>query len=312
MCFLRVFRLQRPRFPSPPFVAPERQRYNPNLPLHIHIMSRNVRQKYPHTPVKAAKRRGSDTTTSSLNLSDDSDDDHGYSGVEDVSDSDDEDEEHVFAAEEKHIINATRKRAVETPRPPEPEDDDADEEAEEEEDDDDDEPVQEEAADDNGSWDGILSEHESSATEQLSNYILEQEMASVERHVRFTGVPDSDSDSTTSETSEDHEGFFPDIFIDQNALDPAFRREIENDEDSSHSGSFWDFHNSQDMMPASDDELAEDSDSTPIATPLPTGMVTITPTPTPTPTPPPEVQELDGYESEFDVRLSYCPGVLTM
>ncbi|KAK0645375.1 hypothetical protein B0T16DRAFT_139489 [Cercophora newfieldiana] len=263
-------------------------------------MSRNIRQKYPHTTVKAAKRRGSDT--SSLNLSDDDDDDNGYSAVEDVSDSDEDDEEHVFAAEEEHIINASRKRSMGTPRPPEPEDDDADEEADE--DDDDEVDDDDDAADENASWDGILTEPESNATEQLSNYFLEQEMASVERHVRFTGVPDSDSDSTTSETSEDHQDLFPDIFIEQNALDPAFRREIENDDDSSHSGSFWDFHtNSQDLMPVSDDERVEESDSTPIATPLPSGMVTVASTPTP----PAEAQELDGYETDGDTTEEDVP-----
>jgi hypothetical protein len=259
-------------------------------------MSRNIRQKYPHTPVKTAKRRGSDTTSSSsLNLSDD-DDEHGYSGVEDVSDSDEDDEERVFAAEEEHIISATRRRSHETPRPLES-DDDADEEADEEADDD--EAEDDDALDENASWEGFPTDHESSASEQLSQYLLEQEMASVERHVRFTGVPDSDSDSTTSETSEDHQGFFPDIFVDQNALDPAFRREIENDEDSSHSGSFWDFHSSQNLVPVSDDELVEDSDCTPIATPMPSGMTTVASTPTP----PAEAQELDGYESEFDLGL---------
>jgi hypothetical protein len=294
-------RLQLQTVSSPLFAASSKQqhRYHLNLPLHIHIMSRNIRQKYPHTPVKAAKRRGSDTTTSSLDLSDD-DDDHGYSGVEDVSDSDEDDEEHVFAAEEEHIISASRRRSHETPRPLESEDD-ADEEADEDDDDevDDDDDV----IDDDVSWAGIPTDHESSASEQLSQYLLEQDMASVERHVRFTGVPDSDSDSTTSETSEDHQEFFPDIFVDQNTLDPAFRREIENDDDSSHSRTFWGFQSSQDLVPVSDDELIDDSDCTPIATPMPSGMATVASTPTP----PAEVQELDGYETDGDTTEEDVP-----
>jgi len=229
-------------------------------------MSRNV--KY-HTPTKAP-RRVSVSSRSSLS----EDDDHGYSGVEDVSDSDEDDEEHVFAAEEEHIRNS-RKRAP--PRPPPESEDDADEEAEDDED----------------NWNGILSEESADEgvedlgvhTEQPdfdahSDFIFETETQ--ERHVRFTGVPDSDSDSTTSETSEDVRGLWPDLFVDQASLDPRFRREIENDDDgSSNSGSFWDYHSSQDLAPVNDDS------DTPVATPMPAPEAA-----TPVPA------ELDGYESE--------------
>ncbi|KAK0617790.1 hypothetical protein B0T17DRAFT_591771 [Bombardia bombarda] len=274
-------------------------------------MSRNVRQKYPPATVKTTRRRGSDTS-SSLNL----DSDDGYSGLEDLSDSDEDDEEHVYAAEEKHIISrVSRKRPTETPRPPEivEEDDDADEEDEEdeeedEEDEDEDEAEEDDAADETTSWDGILSECEDveDVVEQSSAYLLDQDV-SVERHVRFAGVPDSDSDSTTSETSEDLQGFFPDIFVDQNALDPAFRREIENDDDSSNSGSFWDFNSgSQDRYTAdSDDEpfANELDDVTPTATPF----TSQPPTEASTPIASSEVQELDGYETDGDTTEEDVP-----
>ena len=277
-------------------------------------MSRNVRQKYPRTPAKATKRRGSNSS-SSLNLSDD---DNGYSGVEDVSESDDDDDEHVFAAEEKHIItNASRKRVQATTRPLDSEDDDADadEEAEDEEDGEEEEEdaAEDVAVDDTASWNGILSDHNSPTTEHDPNYIFNQEITTVERHVRFTGVPDSDSDSTTSETSEDIEGFFPDIFVDQNALDPAFRREIEHDDDSSNSGSFWDFNtSSQDMLVrGAEDEAAAgpgSDDITPVATPAASRVPTEVSTPIATG----EVQELDGYESEFNLWVVALQVVLML
>ncbi|KAK3319415.1 hypothetical protein B0H66DRAFT_268507 [Apodospora peruviana] len=267
-------------------------------------MSRNIRQKYPTTPVKVAKRRGSDTS-SSLNLSDDD----GYSGVEDVSDSDEDDEEHVFAAEEEHILtNVTRKKPLVPPRPVIDEDEDADEENEDDDDDDEDdgEPEDGDVTDETESWDGILTDQEAPAAEELpSNFIFQDDMINVERHVRFAGVPDSDSDSTTSETSDDLHGFFPDIFVDQNNLDPSFRREIENDDNSSNSGSFWDFHSgSQDLLePDSDEEfVAQISEEiTPLATPMASQP------PTEASTPVAVVQDLDGYESDGDTTEEDVP-----
>jgi len=257
-------------------------------------MSRNIRQKYPQMTAKAAKRRGSDTTTS-FNLT--TDDENGYSAVEDVSDSDEDDEEHVDAAEEEHLIS------MGPPRPMEPEDDDADEEADDDDEDEVEDDDDDDALDENDSWEGILTEDETNAVEELSSR-LKQDEANAERHVRFTGVPDSESDSTTSETSEDHKAFFPDIFVAKTALDPTFRREIENDDDSSHSGSFWDFqYNSQGLIPLSDGEVFEDSDSTPFATPMPSGMATVASTPTP----PAEAQELDGYETDGDTTEEDVP-----
>ncbi|KAK3940172.1 hypothetical protein QBC46DRAFT_130419 [Diplogelasinospora grovesii] len=273
-------------------------------------MSRNIRQKYQTTPVKASKKRRGSDSSSSLDLSDDD----GYSGVEDVSDSDDDDDEHVFAAEEEHIISqSSRKRSLSTPRPVQDEDEDADEEEENDEEeeeagDDEEEEADEDAgADETTSWDGILSDpDDNTAAEQLDNYIQEQEVVPVERHVRFAGVPDSDSDSdsTTTDASEDIQSFFPDIFIDQNQLDPAFRREIENDDESSGSGSFWDFHSSsQDFLGIDSADDAGSDEETPTATPV----ASQPPTEASTPVASDEVQELDGYETDGETTEEDIP-----
>lgn len=85
--------------------------------------------------------------------------------------------------------------------------------------------------DDLNSWNGI-----SESDANLNN--------NGKRQVRFAGVPDSDSDDSSSSDDEaaNDSTFFPDIFVEQNQLDPAFRREIENESDSSVSSSFWDYH----------------------------------------------------------------------
>jgi hypothetical protein len=280
-------------------------------------MSRIVRIKYnpqARPPAKVTKRRGSDTSDS--NSSVDISDDEGYSAVDEISESDDDDEEHVFAAEEEHIISHASHRTHGAPlRPDQGDGEDADEEDEEEDDDASDneeeangtvvpEPVAD--VDDNASWDGLSDPDDGGA-----DFILDQQdVGQVERHVRFTGVPDSDSDDTTSETSDNVEDFFPDIFVEQSSLDPSFRREIEYDPDelSSTSGSFYDFdfYNSAEQFGAeSDDEIVEPTvpddpfnDSTPTATPAVSQVNTVVSTPVPSPSRSPEVHELDGYESE--------------
>jgi hypothetical protein len=268
-------------------------------------MSRNARQKYPVAAVTAAaaKRRGSDTSDSSLtNLSDDD----GYSAVEDISDSEDESEEAVHAAEEEHMISSVSRHtgARGSPRPGDDEDeDDADEEDEDEDDEDalEDE-VNDNEDDDSDSWNGILSDIDNTAgsTPAASGFLLDQDVASVERHVRFAGVSDSDSDSTTTDASNDIDEFFPDIFVAQSALDPAFRREIEHDPDeSSNSGTFWDFHGIYEHPTGNpNDEAVVDSasdGSTPVATPAASQALSDPFTPVQSG----QVQELDGYESEF-------------
>jgi len=263
-------------------------------------MSRNVRQKYPPKPVRAPKRR--DYDSSSLDLSDDS----GYSGVEDVTDSEDDDDEHVFAAEEEHIItNASRKRASDPPRPlVEDEDDDADEESEADEEDEAD-PEEADQDDDSASWEGFSSDHDDELipAEPVSLELLDQVSITPGRHVRFVGVPDSDTDSTTSETSEVSEinDFFPDIFVEQSALDPMFRREIEDDDETSSNGSFWDFHAGSQEIATRD---LEDQDDKPMATPRPSHPPTEVSTPVAVPE---ETQELDGYETDGDTTEEDIP-----
>ncbi|EAQ87130.1 hypothetical protein CHGG_03749 [Chaetomium globosum CBS 148.51] len=268
-------------------------------------MSRNVRQKYPPKPARVPKSR--DYDSSSLDLSDDS----GYSGVEDVTDSEDDDED-VFAAEEEHIINASRKRALDPPRPlVADEDDDADEESEADEEDEA-EPEEADPADDSASWDGFSSDHdELLPAHPVTRDLLDQVSITPGRHVRFVGVPDSDTDSTTSETSEvsDMNGFFPDIFVEQSALDPMFRREIEDDDETSSQGSFWDFHNGSQEIAArrAEDEAAVrdfDLDIDSLATPRPNDppidmSATVVNTA--------EVQDLDGYETDGDTTEEDIP-----
>lgn len=242
--------------------------------------------------------------------------------MDEISESEDDDEDHVFAAEEEHIISHEAHRGHPRSLPPHQDvEDDADEEDEEEDDDtelpgqtnqDDEEADEDDDDDEAASWDGILSEGDEAAASDsfAANYMLDPNVANVERHVRFTGVPDSDSDSTTTETSEDVGGFFPDIFVEQASLDPAFRREIEYDPDESSNsgGSFWDF-GSQDRFDVDSDEEAParalNDDS-----PTPTPTVSQAPTEASTPVASGVVQELDGYESESYLSDTVVPILL--
>ncbi len=248
-------------------------------------MPRNIRSKA--APLATNKRRrGSDS--SSLDLSSEG----GYSALEEVSDSEDDDEEGVDAVEEKHIIKDVTKGRASSPRPQvQSEEEDADEEGDEDDDDadgddedddedgddleineedliaedgsDDDEDEDSEGvdlADDGASWNGVS---ESDAVTKLQT--------PVKRQVRFADVPDSDSDSTATDTSAFAKEFFPDIFVEQNALDPGFRREIEHESDSSVSSSFWDYASGYGQnaaasaaAPFSDDDLVAAAFADPI------------------------------------------------
>lgn len=207
-------------------------------------------------PKPSAKRRrasSSSLSSASLNLSDED----GYSGVEDVSDSDDDDEEHVFAAEEEHIITHELHRkqpdTTSSPRPSHSDVENHDEEnaADADDDESDDENENEiflglesmdEDVDETGSvsWNGFTSENDEPVVAEVDT-AEPVSTTPVERHVRFAGVPDSESDS--DETEEDVDDFFPDIFIAQDSLDSSFRREIEqdDDDDSSVSATYWDY-----------------------------------------------------------------------
>ncbi|PHH92123.1 hypothetical protein CDD83_8796 [Cordyceps sp. RAO-2017] len=310
-------------------------------------MSRNIRHKFPSTPVKASKRRASHSS-SSFGLSDDD----GYSAVEDISDSEDDDEDDVNAAEEENILTEASTLPSAAPRPLTPshqvptqvlppptegddadddgadvdqerdDDDDDDDEDDEDDDDaaaaDDDDDMDDDGlqlgdayANDSASWAGIVSEADGSQASDL--YHRHDNLAPdavVERHVRFD-VPPSDSDST--DTEDDHADLFPDIFISQSSLDPAFRREIEHDPDeSSGSGSFWDFDGQYDGRHRDSDaeEVARElsDEETPIAkphqlpssAPIPVEPINFAPAYE-------ENLELDGYETDGDTTEEDIP-----
>ncbi|RYP67239.1 hypothetical protein DL771_007328 [Monosporascus sp. 5C6A] len=260
-------------------------------------MSRNVRKKQHSRPPKVAKRRGSDVS-SSLDLSDDG----GYSAVEDITDSD-EDEEDVVAVEEEHIVsNALHNVVRSSPRPVE-EDEEGDDEDEEDDDDDDAEST---------SWDGFPSDADEAlpAARGLEDpFVSGPEDSVVERRVRFDVPDSSDGESTETDDDIDH-GFFPDIFVDQNSLDPSFRREIEEDldDDNSSNSGFWDFNGTGDFSiddGNSDIEafimkaLEQDDDSTPVATPMIGHNLLFNADPTPIPSPAIDDDvSLDGYQTD--------------
>ncbi|KHN93748.1 uncharacterized protein MAM_08389 [Metarhizium album ARSEF 1941] len=270
-------------------------------------MSRNIRQKHPtKTARKASQRQGSDTP-SSFSLSDDD----GYSAVEEISDSSDDDEEDVDAVEERNIL--IEAKPSHSPRPQPSSDDDDDQDDDDDDDVDDDYShfvVDPDADDESTSWAGIASEADEG---QPSDFFLDSSFCSdpaVERHVRFD-VPSSDSDSTeTDDDDDDHGDLFPDIFISQTSLDPAFRREIEHDPDeSSGSGSFWDYNCLHDQQRVGDSD-AEDvirelsDDETPTATPAVPQFEASPPNFTPALE---EPLELDGYETDGDTTEEDIP-----
>lgn len=96
------------------------------------------------------------------------------------------------------------------------------------------------------------------ATPRARNY--DEDDHTTQRRVRFEDEVDhSDSESVDSEQAED---FFPDLFIQQDQLDPGFMQLIENDgdlyleDDASDAGSVWDFEADEMRM-----MMDEDSDS---------------------------------------------------
>lgn len=246
--------------------------------------------------------------------------DEGYSALEDLDESDDDDDDNVWAAEEEHLItNLATGRKARSPRPlfydsnaEQDEDGDDEDEGVEEEDDilayehDDEDEVPGEA--DEKSWNGISdgTDNEDDVNELESPFPA----IHTERHVRFANVPDSDSDST--DTDDDHADMFPDIFVDQATLDPAIRREIDRDpEESSSSGSFWDFQGRFDEYSSGESEADLFLPSTAVST-APPSDEELTPTATSiaasmagfesvvsSPTKPLDLPvDLGGYESE--------------
>ncbi|KAI0834339.1 hypothetical protein F5Y06DRAFT_278990 [Hypoxylon sp. FL0890] len=268
-------------------------------------MSRNVRQQRPPTaPVKVAKRRGSDAS-SSLDLSDEG----GYSGVDDISDSEDDDEEDVNAAEEEHILSDELQHIIRSSASPRPHVDEDEEDDEGDDNDEDDYEGDNDDADDNASWDGISSEAD--ADDDLT---IDQGYTSTERRVRFD-IPEDSSDGDSTETDEDVDhDFFPDLFVDKSILDPSFRREIEHDPDpydSSNSEAFWDHYDigATTFLEGSVDETnsdyedflraIQDDDSTPVATPT-TNHEMSTTINTPVDSSENDEVSLDGYQTDGD------------
>ncbi len=121
----------------------------------------------------------------------------------------------------------------------------------------------------------------------------------VKRQVRFAGVPDIDSDSTTSDTTDDVAQIFPDLFVEQTSLDPAFRREIEQDpDDGSSNGSYWDFRDTFRIVDSAHAgaavDLSSDDDVVNVAQgsgQMPPGFST--------PVQTPHDDHDDGYDSEY-------------
>ena len=156
--------------------------------------------------------------------------DEDYAGVELISDTE-EDEPDVEVAEEQAIIES---------------------EEEEEDDDDDLQDTPRPSADgDHPSWNGfdVESENEYPENSHFDEHmalthesIYDQDMSPA-RHVRFA-LDSSDSDSDNELTPEP---LIKDLFIDQDLLDPSFRRMIEkDDENSSGNESYWDYNDNED------------------------------------------------------------------
>lgn len=230
-------------------------------------------------PIKGPKRQAppprrdsvssidsSSSLSSPANLSNDD----GYSGVEDVSDSDADDADHVFAAEQEHIANQHS-----SPRPTpdfdfDMNDDDADDADDDDSDDESSTPSKEphrtttggavfidDTSSETESWNGFTDEQDQSQP-PVDNPMDEDDddgnLAPAARHVHFADLPGSDSD--TDDDGDNHDGFFPDIFVPEDALDSRFRQEIglDNDDYSSDSQTYWDHHGDDEFEGFSENE----------------------------------------------------------
>lgn len=199
-------------------------------------MSRNMRHR--STPPPAQKQ-----PQSSPQQSQGSDSDDDYGGVDDISGSED-DEPNVEVAEERAIISSEGEEDPVVPR----------------------------SYEEYGQWEGFAFEDDSAA---LDNQFFEQaiqktssveesldEDPTSEKHVHW-----EDSESETMGDS-DIDGFWPDIFLDKNEIDPHLLRQIEKDE---HNGHFSDdgFHygevetdeEEEDHEDAAEESSDADSDS---------------------------------------------------
>lgn len=218
-------------------------------------MSRNMKHKSQVTPTQKTKRAARRNSTYTETTTDDDD----YRGVDDISDSE-EDEPDVEEVEEQAIIESEDDDML-TPRPS--------------------------IDDDQSSWAGlddpdeILGEHtqffddhftrgyapdhDTEAT--LSNHNVLGDDLGAARRVHFE-VPGYDAADESSDSEDDE--IWPDLFVPQGSLDPAFRRAIEgnDDEDAGSSdgeGSYWDYEgeepSSNAAVPQNEDDNGSSSDS---------------------------------------------------
>lgn len=230
-------------------------------------MSRNLRHKPSTVP---ASKKSTRTTRSSNNASDSD----LYAGVDLISDSE-EDEADVEVAEEQAIIESEECGEEE-------EDDDDDD------DDDDDADATPQPEDDDGqsSWAGFDIEDNSflrddpffddqmaqtHVTDPYTEAAFWADLYEVRNNEIFTNTGRrvrfdiSDSDTVASDADDD---MFPDIFVDQNSLDPGFRRAIENDGNNdnddppSDEGSCWDFRGDEaKILENANDDEGDESES---------------------------------------------------
>lgn len=221
------------------------------------------RQAPPPRRASVSSIDSSSSLSSPANLSNDD----GYSGVEDVSDSDADDADHVFAAEQEHIANQHS-----SPRPTpdfdfDMNDDDADDADDDDSDDDSSPPSKEshhvtaggavfvdDTSSDGESWNGFTDEQDQSQQPIDTLMVDDDHLPPAARHVHFADLPVSDSD--TDDDGDNHDGFFPDIFVPEDALDSRFRKEIglDNDDYSSDSQTYWDHHGDDEFEGFSENE----------------------------------------------------------
>lgn len=246
--------------------------------------------KTPRIKLLQKKKQRRESTSSESSLSDLSSD-NGYSAVDDISDDEDDDEDGVDTAEAVQHIVTWEKENLDGAASPQP--DDEDDYEGDGEDDGDVPPTDDEADQDMDQIDSS-----SSSSSSSSSIVTDSPEPSpvttappVKRQVRFAGIPDSDSDSTTSETEHDND-FYPDIFVDQTSLDPAFRREIERDmeDDNSSNDSYWDFRGTVSGNGFFFGNEVSEDDATPIGSQAATAASS----------PVMSVEDLDDYSSAGD------------
>ncbi|TVY59671.1 hypothetical protein LSUE1_G008755 [Lachnellula suecica] len=211
-------------------------------------MSKHLRQKAPVTPVQKKSKRKAASVTSS------SDNDYNYDDIDGISDSDG-DEKDVMEAEGQAIM-ADVDVSYESPLP-----DTADYYAEWNGFADEDPPFS--IVEDNGFFnDHMARGHEPDLATEAAAW----------NAIQGDGSDDSESTVTrprvrfdlSSDDESDLEEHYPDIFLDQNSLNPVFRQQIEEDDEGhvSSDGGHWEYSDDEQSAPhADEDEADSDSDS---------------------------------------------------